>query len=331
MVRRSIDWVKFVLDRFIWFIIAGVFLFFAVQTKGFLTGVNMVNILLHTSVLGLMTIGQALCLITGNFDLSAEGTVSLVTVLAAWMMVPGGSLEGGGGWVLHPLIVIPLILLVGAGVGLLNGFMITRLRINNFIVTLAMQLVLRGIALAICRGHNISGLPSLFTWLGTSRIGPVPVQIIFTLLAFAGFHFYLQNSGFGRQLFAVGGNRDAARASGYNPEKIVTTAYVISGVLATVAGWMLLGRVGTSSYDLGTGLTLETVACAVIGGVALTGGYGSILGAFAGVLLLSIIDNGLNLMEVNPFWIKGIRGFIILFALFIEAQKFRYKPKVARS
>jgi ribose/xylose/arabinose/galactoside ABC-type transport system permease subunit len=326
------DWVQFILNRFIWFIILGVFLFFAVRAKGFLTGLNMINILLHASVLGLMTIGQAICLFSGNFDLSAEGTVSLVTVLAGWMMVPAGWWEGGGGWELHPLIVIPIILLIGAVVGWLNGLMITRLGMNNFIVTLAMQLVLRGIALFICKGFNISGLPPLFRWLGNGKIGPIPVQIIVTGLAFVGFHLFLGNSSFGRQLYAVGGNKDAARASGFNPEKTITIAYIISGFLAAVAGWMLVGRVGESvSAVLGSGLTLETVAAAVIGGVALQGGYGSIGGAFAGVMLLSIVGNGLNVMEVDPFWVNGIRGFIILVALLIEAQKFRYKPKVAQA
>jgi len=326
------DWVQFILNRFIWFIILGVFLFFAVRAKGFLTGLNMINILLHGSVLGLVSIGQAICLFSGNFDLSAEGTVSLVTVLAGWLMVPSGWWEGGGGWELHPFITIPLLLLVGAGAGWLNGFMITRLGMNNFIVTLAMQLVLRGIGLFICKGFNISDLPPLFRWLGNGRIGPVPVQIIFTGLAFVGFHLFLGHSSFGRQLYAVGGNKDAARASGFNSERTITTAYIISGVLAAIAGWMLLGRVGESvSAVLGTGLTLETVAAAVIGGVALKGGYGSIGNAFAGVVLLSVVDNGLNVMEVDPFWVNGIRGFIILVALLVEAQKFRYKPKVAQA
>jgi ribose/xylose/arabinose/galactoside ABC-type transport system permease subunit len=106
---------------------------------------------------------------------------------------------------------------------------------------------------------------------------------------------------------------------------------MISGFLAAVAAWMLLGRLGEATDKTGVNLTLETVAASVIGGVALTGGYGSVLGAFSGVLLLSIVDNGLNLMQVNPFWVNGIRGAIILAAIFVEAQKFRFKPRVTRS
>lgn len=323
------DWVKFILDHFIWFIILAVFIFFAIRAEGFLTGLNMINILMHASVLGLMVIGQTICLLSGNFDLSAEGTLSLVTTLAAWMMVAKSSWSGGGGWELHPLIVIPIILIVGLGVGWVNGFLITRIGMNNFIVTLAMQLVLRGIAFTLTKGLYISGMPALFNWLGSGRIGSIPVQILFTGLAFVAFNYFLTTTRFGRQLYAVGGNKFAAHASGFSPKRIVTIAYMLSGILAATAGWMLLGRIGESTTQLGAGLTLETVAASVIGGVALSGGFGTVGGALAGVMLLSVIDNGLNLMEVDPFWVNGIRGFIIMVALAIDSQKFRYKPKRA--
>ncbi len=147
------DWVKFILDRFIWFIILGVFLFFSASAKNFLTPLNMINVMLHASVLGLMVIGQAICLLSGNFDLSAEGTVALLTVLAAWLMGTASgagvvhSFESGSGWGVNPILAILIILLLGAGIGWLNGVMITRIRMNNFIVTLAMQLALKGLSL----------------------------------------------------------------------------------------------------------------------------------------------------------------------------------------
>jgi ribose/xylose/arabinose/galactoside ABC-type transport system permease subunit len=327
MRATRIDWVKLVLDRFLWVVIVLIAVFFAFRAPGFVTGVNLVNLLLHASVLGLLVIGQSIVLLSGNFDLSIEGNIQLVAVFAAWMMVPAGGFAGGGGWVLSPLVVIPIVLAIGGGVGVLNGLMITRLRMNNFIVTLAMQLALGGIAFMISRGFDINHIPAAFTWLGSHAFGPVPVQILFTALAFVGFHVFLRNSRFGRQLYGVGGNQEAMRASGIDPRIVITKAYVLNGLIVAVAAWMLLGRVGQATTKIGLGMTLETVASAVIGGVALTGGYGSVGGAFGGVLLLSVIDNGLNLMSVNAFWIQGIRGFIILLALFIEAQKFRYKPR----
>lgn len=329
------NWTQMILDRLIWIIILLVVIFFALTTKDFLTGINFINILLHASVLGVLTIGQAICLMSGNFDLSAEGTLSLVTVLAAWLMLPYREMTlaqaGGIGWQLSPFIVIPIMLILGALVGLVNGLLITRLNMNNFIVTLAMQLILRGIAFVISMGAIMPGTPVAFNWLGAGRIGPLPVSVIVTVLLFIITGVFLNFSRFGRELYAVGANKHAARASGFDPKSIVTKAYIIGGLSAGLAGWMLLGRLQTSVPNLGQGMTLETVAAAVIGGVALSGGSGTIIGAFAGVLLLSVIADGLNLMSVNPFWVDGVRGLIILIALLLEAQKVRIRVHAARA
>lgn len=326
---------QWVLDRLIWFILLLVIVFFTLRVNNFLSPSNLVNIMLHASVLGVLTIGQAIVLLSGNFDLSAEGTVSLLTVLATWLMLPyrgGANAQAGGiGWELHPFIVIPIMVVVGILVGGLNGLLITRLKMNNFIVTLAMQLVLRGIAFVISMGAIMPGTPALFNWLGGGRVGMIPISVVFTVFLFALSHYILRNTRFGRELYAVGGNREAARASGFKPEKLITTAYMLGGLLAALASWMLLGRLEVSVPTLGVGMTLETVAAAVIGGVALTGGAGSIWGAFSGVMLLAVIDNGLNLMDVDPFWVNGIRGLIILIALLIEAQKVRFKLYVKKT
>jgi ribose/xylose/arabinose/galactoside ABC-type transport system permease subunit len=329
---KKIDWMKLLLDNFIWLIIAAVYLYFLSNVGGkFVTLTNQVNILLHASVLGMLVIGQAIVLLTGNFDLSAEGVLSLTTIFAMWLMAVPRTDAGGAqasGWMIHPYIVIPIMLLIGMLSGLIIGTLITRLKMNNFIVTLAMQLVLRGIALIISNGQIMTGSPTVFNWLGGARFKGFPVSVIVTLIIYLVVNYLLNHSKFGRELRAVGANRDAAQASGFDPKKTITFAYIISGFMAAFAGWMLLGRLETSISTLGQGMTLETVAASVIGGVSLKGGLGSVGGAFAGVMLLSIIDNGLNLMEVDPFWVQGIRGMIILLALLIEAQKFRYKPKV---
>ena len=327
----KIDWIKLLLDKMIWIILLLVFVFFSIQVPSFFTFRNFISVLVHASVLGVLVIGQTIVLLTGNFDLSAEGMVSLTTILAMWLMVEP-RLEAGGaqasGLMLNPLIVIPIMLIVGSLGGWFNGIMITRLKMNGFIVTLAMQLVLRGIAMILSGGQIMTGSPALFNWLGGARISGIPVSVVVTVLMFIIVNYLLKQSKFGRELLAVGANRDAAKASGFNPGKTVTRAYIISGFLAGFAGWMLLGRLETSVSTLGQGLTLETVAASVIGGVSLKGGMGSVGGAFAGVLLLAIIGNALNIMEVNPFAVSAIRGLIILVALLLEAQKFRYKPKV---
>ena len=325
------DFVKIFLDNFIWFILAILFTYFAVNVPNFTSKTNLINILLHASVLGVLTIGQTIVLLTGNFDLSAEGMVSLSTIFAMWLMITPGTVTGtaqGSGLMMNPYLVIPIILILGTVVGYLIGIMITRLNMNGFIVTLAAQLVLRGVAMIISNGQIMTGSPKTFNWLGGAKLYGFPVSVIVTLLLYVGVNYLLNQSKFGRELRAVGANPDAARASGFNPKRTITMAYTIGGFLAAFAGWMLLGRLETTVSSLGSGMTLETVAASVIGGVSLKGGIGSVGGAFAGVLLLSLIDNALNLMSVDSFWVESVRGFIILVALLIEAQKFRYKPKI---
>lgn len=329
----KIDWIQLLLDKMIWVVLLLVFVFFSIQIPAFLTVRNLISVLVHASVLGVLVIGQTIVLLTGNFDLSAEGMLSLTTILAMWLMIAPRTDAGGAqasGLMLSPLIVIPIMLIVGGFGGWFNGFMITRLKMNNFIVTLAMQLVLRGIAMILSGGQIMTGSPRLFNLLGGTRIYGIPISAVVTILMFIIVNYLLKHSKFGRELLAVGANRDAAKASGFNPAKTVTRAYIISGILAGFAGWMLLGRLETSVSTLGQGMTLETVAAAVIGGVSLKGGIGSVGGAFAGVLLLAVIGNALNIMDVNPFAVSAIRGLIILLALLLEAQKFRYKPKVMK-
>jgi ribose/xylose/arabinose/galactoside ABC-type transport system permease subunit len=325
------DWVPRLLDRMIWIILIFVMLIFALTTDNFLSLSNTLNILLHASILGVLVVGQTICLLSGNFDLSAEGTVSLLTVLAAWLMLPyragTGAERGGIGWEVSPFVVIPLLLLLGSGIGYVVGSMITRLNMNCFIVTLAFQLMLRGLAMLISHGAVMPRTPSAFNWLGSGFVGPIPASVLTMLLVFAVAGILVKNTRFGRELYAVGGNREAARASGFGPEGLITKAYVISGLLAGLAAWMLLGRLQASMSSLGKGMTLETVAASVIGGVSLTGGIGTLPGAFGGVLLLSLVDNGLNLTEIDPFAVQGVRGLIILVALLIDAQRARYRGR----
>jgi ribose/xylose/arabinose/galactoside ABC-type transport system permease subunit len=326
---------EFFLNNLIWFVLLLVIVVFSLTTKNFFTTQNLVSILLETTILGILTIGQTVVLISGNFDLSAEGTVSLVTVLAAWLMLPYRSMavaqRGGIGWEVSPLIVIPTILAIGTLAGFINGIFVARLRMNNFIVTLSMQLILRGIAFVVSMGAVMSGTPSLFNWLGSGLIGPIPASVILTLILFFVFAAILHYTRFGRELYAVGANKYAALASGFKPHVSITWAYTISGFLAGLAGWILLGRVQASNPSLGLGMTLQTVAAAVIGGVALTGGSGTMLGALAGVLLVSVIADGMNLINMNPYWIDGVRGLIIFFALLLEAQKVRVKVRSVKT
>ncbi|MCY4459144.1 MAG: ABC transporter permease [Albidovulum sp.] len=324
-----------VIDHLIWVILAVVFLFFVTQSEYFLTERNISNILSAAAVLGVLVVGQAFVLISGNFDLSTESTLGMSALLGIWLIVPAASPHFGGGIGVNSYVSIAAILLMGAAVGYFIGSLITLGSMNNFIVTLAVLLVIRGLMLAFTEGSAVNGynLPEadVFYWLGHEKAFTIPgvVKVSYAVVAtglvfFAG-HIILNYHRFGRELYAIGGNRNAAVASGINADRRIRQVYVLSGMLAALAGWMLAGRVVSIQVNLGEGFIFTVFAGAVIGGVSLHGGRGTMLGALGGVLLLSTIDRGLNLMQVSVFWVKVIQGLIILLAMLIDAQRVRIR------
>ena len=327
-----------ILDNLIWIILVGAFLFFVLGTDKFLTPFNVVNILSAAAVLGIVVVGQTFVLITGNFDLSQESTLGLAALVGLWIIVPTAAPYFGGGLGVPPLLSIVIILAMGVGIGAIIGALITYGRMNNFIVTLASLLILRGLMLYFTKGNSVNAINyeggDIFYWLGHETfampwLGNVPVAVPTMLFVFLVAHIVLTYRRFGRDIYAVGGNRTAAIASGIDADKRVRQVYMISGFLAALAGLVLAGRVASVQVNLGEGYIFTIFAAAVIGGVSLQGGRGRMLGVLGGVLLLSMIDRGLNLMRVDVFLQQVVQGLIILFAMFIDAQRVRYTAPVA--
>ncbi len=312
------------LDNLIWPLLILIVIIFHFISDKFLTTFNITNILIHAAVLGILTVGQSFTLITGNFDLSAESTLAIAALIGAWLILPSEAPNFGGDIFLPVGLAIIALLVLGLIAGWINGFLITRLKMNNFIVTLAMMIILRGFMLVISEGNTMSGLPDAFKALGHNDLGKIPVSVLMMVIVFIIAHIIMQYTQFGRNLYAVGGNRDAALAAGISPDKHTRQVYLISGFLAALGGLMLAGRTGVICENMGSGMIFEIQAAAVIGGISLQGGRGMMLGAFGGVLLLSIIDSGLSLMRVSSFWIEIFSGLIILVAMTIDAQKVRY-------
>jgi len=310
-----------ILDNLIWPLLLITIISFNFISDRFFTPFNLTNILIHSAVLGIMTVGQSFTLITGNFDLSSESTLAITALIGAWLILPSGQPNFGGDIFLPVWLAILVLLILGIVAGWINGFLITKLKMNNFIVTLAMQIVLRGFMLVISEGNTMAGLPDSYKFLGKNSLGPVPVSVLTMLIVFIIAHIIMQYTQFGRNLYAVGGNPSAALAGGVNPDKYTRYVYLISGLLAAISGWMLAGRTGVVVENMGAGMIFEIQAAAVIGGISLQGGRGTMIGAFGGVLLLSVIDSGLSLMRVSSFWIEIFSGLIILLATVIDAQK----------
>jgi simple sugar transport system permease protein len=287
----------------------------AFLNSAFLTVSNISGIGQQISALGVVVVGESLILLIGGMDLSLEGTYGLAPMVAAWLIVPVSAF--GSGTKLNPYLGILIVLAVGAAVGLVNGLLIVRGRLNGFIVTLGMTIVLAGLQEGIVKGNTLFNLPSAFTYLGAAYIGKVPVSLIVTAVIFVATGLFLRYHRVGRAIYAVGGNREAARAAGIKVDRIRLGVYVAGSVLAAVGGLMEAGRVSAVTGQQGyqEGIIFAVFAAAVIGGVSLQGGRGNMVGAASGVILLGLVQNILDLANAPNYWIEAIDGAVILVAL----------------
>jgi simple sugar transport system permease protein len=280
--------------------------------EAFLMPANLVTILQQSSILALLVLAESLVLITGKFDLSLESTVGLAPMMGGWLITTAAM--GGSGLMLNPYLAIAVTLLVGVLIGAFNGFLIVRLGINAFIVTLSMLILLRGITLGMASGKTLYNLPPEFTYLGSAVWLGIPASIWICGILFAVGSFFMRYHRFGRAIYAIGGNAEAARAAGIRVERVTWLVFVVASLLAALAGLLLSGRLGAITAQQGSNLIFTTFAAAVIGGISLNGGKGSLIGALTGVLLLGVVTNILTLSQIASFWIDATFGAIILIA-----------------
>ncbi len=281
----------------------------------FLQSDNIINVLQSMSEISIVVLAQTMVLITGKMDLSLESTFGLAPGIAAWLIIDPAVTHGLGVHVLPPALAIPVVLLVGALVGGFNGLLIVRFGLNGFIVTLGMLIVLRGLLTGISGGKTFFGLPSSMTYLGSTTWLGVPASVWISLSLFAAGIVVLGFTRAGRALYAIGGNADAARAAGIRTDRILWITLIVAGVLAALAGVLMSGRLAAVPAAQGNGAIFQVFAAAVIGGVSLNGGKGTVFGAFTGVLLLFMIINVLTLAGVPAQWTNFLNGAVILVAL----------------
>jgi len=306
-------------DNMIWILLLIGIIVFGLRIPKFFSIPNFLNVLVHSSPLGILVLAETLVLLTGHFDLSIESTVGFTAMFAAWLMGTGQISSHLG---MNPVLAVVCMILAGALIGLFNGFFVVKLRMNAFIVTLATQIVLRGATINLVNGNIIRNIPKAFTLIAGTKVGPISVMVLVFLFLYLLFHFVLNSLTFGRRLYAVGDNREAAFASGIKTGTVIMSAFVLAGALAAVAGWTLAARFEAVAPNLGTGMVFDAMAAAVIGGVSLAGGKGSVVGALGGVLLLGMIQNVLNLSMVSPYYVDMIRGAVVFLAVLIDSLKF---------
>lgn len=290
-----------------------------IASPNFLTTDNMLAVLQQSTELSLLVLGEALILIVARMDLSLESTIGLAPVIAVWLVLPAhGARFNGLGLGLPGWSAIPICLLVGALIGALNGLLVLKVRLNAFIVTLGMLITLRGLQLAITGGQSIFQLPSSFKYLGRAAWLGVPASVWFCAVLFIAGIVLLGWFRHGRSLYAIGGNADAARAAGIRSDRVVWIVFIVGSTLAAFAGILFVGRLGSIAATQGQGMIFQVFAAAVIGGVSLNGGRGSLFGAVTGVLTLKLIDNVMNYIGVDPVWEQFLDGVIILGALVVS-------------
>jgi len=299
--------------------------FFSVLYKDFRTLDNFWTIMRQVSVNACLSVGMTMVILTGGIDLSVGSVLALSGAFAAGLLKNGLEIPAlnlfVGVTVLGSVVIAGL---VGSSLGLFNGLMITRFKIPPFVATLCMLIIARGFTELWTGGANITGLGTTFDFLGTGRLlGVIPMPVCISTVAVFIAAVVLKKTRFGRYIYAVGGNERAARLSGLNVNRIKTLVYTISGFLAAIGGIIVTAKIDSASPTAGEAYELDSIAAVVIGGTSLDGGRGSVLGTVIGVLIIGILNSGLTIAGVDPFWQKVVKGFVILLAVVIDRLQAR--------
>lgn len=288
------------------------FLIFSLLSPYFFTAENLLNVTLQTSITAIIAVGMTFVILTAGIDLSVGALVAITGVVSTSILkfnlpfsfsLPLGILVG---------------LLVGALSGAAAGFFITRMNITPFIVTLALMTIWRGAAFMYTDGRPIWELPEGFSFLGSGRFLEVPIPTVIMIAAYAWAYLVLTKTRFGRYVYAVGGNKEAARLAGVNTNRVLIGVYMICGVLSSLSGILLASRINSGQPNAGLMYELDVIAAVVVGGTSLFGGRGSIIGTFIGSMLIGVLRNGLNLLNVGSYVQQVVVGFVILLAVMLD-------------
>jgi len=285
-----------------------VVVFFTIMNHNYFSYGNMANILLAASTVGLLSIGQTYLIIAGHIDLSC-GNVAAMSGVAVALLINGG--------VPWPVAII-IVVIASSVVGFVNSGLVNIFMLQPFIATLAVSSVCEGAAFLICNGKSQPVNDKVFTSIGTMRIIGIPFPAILMLFLFLVFGFILSRTVFGRSVYMIGGNPTASHLAGLNPKKISTILYIISSMIAALAGAVMTSKMHSGQPGAGSGSEFDAITAAVLGGVAFTGGKGNLLGCFIGLLIIQTFSNGLTVVNVSSFWQVVAKGLLLIAALVFD-------------
>ncbi|WAA09264.1 ABC transporter permease [Fervidibacillus albus] len=284
-----------------------------ILTPNFLSVNNLLNVFRQVSINALIAFGMTFVILTGGIDLSVGSILALSSALTASFMVGG----------MDPLLSVFIGVLLGAIMGGLNGFVITKGNVAPFIATLATMTIFRGLTLVLTEGRPITGLSDSFSFqmIGKGYFLGIPFPVILMVVVFLILYIVLKQTTFGRGIYAIGGNEEASRLSGLKVDRIKGGAYVISGAMAALAGIILTSRLNSAQPTAGESYELDAIAAVVLGGTSLSGGRGKIVGTLIGALIIGVLNNGLNLLNVSSFYQQVVKGGVILLAVLLDRKK----------
>ncbi|RDU22558.1 ABC transporter permease [Anaerosacchariphilus polymeriproducens] len=297
-------------------------IFFSVSTDSFLVSSNLFNVARQVSMLGIASVGMAFVLLLGGIDLSIGSQITVVNIVAAWMMVKEG---------MNPVMSCFIAIAISVFVGFLNGWIIANINMPPLIVTLSSMTILEGIAYIISGGIPIFGFPKSFAVIGQGYIGPVPIPVVIMIIILGIGSFILNKTYFGRYFYAVGGNEEAAKLSGIHVKRVKYLVYTLSGLFAGIAGVVMLSRTNSGQALAGKGFEFDVLTAVVLGGVSVNGGSGKMSNVVAGVLILGVLSNGMVLLNVSQYVQMVTKGLVLLVAVGFDCWQKYKSVKVAKT
>ncbi|MEA4875989.1 ABC transporter permease [Anaerorhabdus sp.] len=289
----------------IYFVLLCLIVFFAFNSKVFLTPTNLINVLRQTAVVGIVAVGMTFVILTGGIDLSIGGVIACSGVICSTLMING----------VHPVLAVLAAIGFAAIVGIVNAFFSHEFKLNPMIVTLATLQILKGISYILTSGIPVYGFTEKFKVIGQGYIGIVPIPVIIMIAFFIIGFIILRFTSFGQSIYGIGGNEEAVRLTGINIRKVKYKVYVLCSVLSAIAGIVLLSRVNNAQPNAGFGYEMDVITGVVLGGVSMSGGEGKITGVFAGILVMAVLGNGMLMMGISEYYQWVVKGIVMLAAI----------------
>lgn len=313
--NRVLELIKYISSEYvIIYAVIGLGVVLSFASSAFLSTGNLMNVLRQTSMIAILAAGCFLVMVGAQIDISTGSLVGLTGIAFAAAMV-------NWGW--DPIIAFIFAVIIGAVSGIINGWMVTIVGIPALIATLSMMQAARGVTYVVTNAYPISNLPKSIDFIGRGYLLGIPVPVIIMVIIYLVIGFVSQRTKFGRYVYAVGGNKEAARLSGIKVNKIMIITYIICGIFAALSGVILVSRLDSGQPNAGIGWEFQAIIAAVVGGVSVVGGKGKILGVFFGAVLMGLLTNGMTLLDVSSYYQQIIQGAVLVFAIGLDVYKNR--------